>query len=416
MTLRPQTLRAFMALSAASARERAISMRRCAYCDDWFELRRSDAVYCSAIVVRRRHHKRRATLQQQTRLPGDESTMARSPPSRTRTARRPGASTGASARARTAGRKPKTFRTYKAAREHRNAMDARSSAVSAAPEGLGVRLSRSMDRRPRSPTRRTRSRRRRPRATCATSRIAKRGLKQDRLLSQLDKHHLDRAYDELLENGKLLPDGATGPLTKQTVLHVHRLLHKALNDAVDNKLITDNPASRAEAPRVQGKHYKTKVRPFTKDETLLLFARAQDPICDPDTYPMAATLAVTGLRRGELAGLADDAVDWDRGVISMFRNVVEVDGEVVVKETKTEAGRRTLRIPAELVALLREQRTRVLKTALVWGAEYRRKPLYLFPGLGGAADASQADHAPDGAPDRAGRHRARRGQEDQPGP
>jgi integrase len=156
-----------------------------------------------------------------------------------------------------------------------------------------------------------------------------------------------------------------------------------LNDAVDNRLITANPASRAEAPRVQGKTYKTKVRPFTKTEAMVLFARAQDPICDPDTYPMAACLAVTGLRRGELAGLADDAVDWDHGAISIFRNVV--DGDVVVKETKTEAGKRTLRIPAELVALLREQRTRVLKAALQWGKDYARKPLYLFPGLGGVA-------------------------------
>ena len=47
LTLRPQTLRAFMTISAASARERNISMRRCAYCADWFELRRSDAYYCS---------------------------------------------------------------------------------------------------------------------------------------------------------------------------------------------------------------------------------------------------------------------------------------------------------------------------------------------------------------------------------
>ena len=58
-TLAPQTLRAFMAISAASARERGIAMRQCAYCDDWFELRRSDAVYCSG-SCQATHHKRRA--------------------------------------------------------------------------------------------------------------------------------------------------------------------------------------------------------------------------------------------------------------------------------------------------------------------------------------------------------------------
>jgi hypothetical protein len=39
--------------------------------------------------------------------------------------------------------------------------------------------------------------------------IGKRGLKKDRPLSQLDKLHLDKAYDELLDNGKLLREGAT---------------------------------------------------------------------------------------------------------------------------------------------------------------------------------------------------------------
>jgi hypothetical protein len=46
-TARPLTLRAFMVASAANARERRISMRVCAYCADWLEIRRSDQVYCS---------------------------------------------------------------------------------------------------------------------------------------------------------------------------------------------------------------------------------------------------------------------------------------------------------------------------------------------------------------------------------
>ena len=61
LTLRPQTLRAFMAISAASARERGISMRECMNCRDWFELRRSDAIFCSP-SCQAADHKRRATI------------------------------------------------------------------------------------------------------------------------------------------------------------------------------------------------------------------------------------------------------------------------------------------------------------------------------------------------------------------
>lgn len=215
--------------------------------------------------------------------------------------------------------------------------------------------------------------------------IFKRGLKKDRPLSQLDTPHINKAYDQLLIDGKLLRDGATGPLTKQSVLHVHRMLHKALGDAKKAKLISANPAADADAPRVQGKKYKTKVRSFTKDEMMTLFDRAQDAICDPDTFPMAATYAVTGVRRGELAALADDAVNWEGCTISVFRNVVDLDnGETVVKGTKTDAGTRELIVPPELMVLLRAQRTRVLEAALKWGKGYQREPLFLFPGPGGA--------------------------------
>jgi hypothetical protein len=46
---RARTLRAFMIASAASALRRGVAMKKCAYahCGDWFELRRTDAFYCS---------------------------------------------------------------------------------------------------------------------------------------------------------------------------------------------------------------------------------------------------------------------------------------------------------------------------------------------------------------------------------
>jgi hypothetical protein len=44
---RARTLRAFMVASAASALRRGIAMRTCQTCGEFFELRRSDAVYCS---------------------------------------------------------------------------------------------------------------------------------------------------------------------------------------------------------------------------------------------------------------------------------------------------------------------------------------------------------------------------------
>ena len=61
LTLWPQTLRAFMVISATHAREHTINMRQCTYCSDWFELRRSDAVYCSP-SCQAAGHKRHMTI------------------------------------------------------------------------------------------------------------------------------------------------------------------------------------------------------------------------------------------------------------------------------------------------------------------------------------------------------------------
>jgi hypothetical protein len=53
----------------------------------------------------------------------------------------------------------------------------------------------------------------------------------------------------------------------------------------------------------------------------------------------------------------------DVDTVRVFRNVVEVDGEAWVKETKTDASTRVVLIPPEPVALLGIQCKRVLETA-----------------------------------------------------
>jgi|GEM_PF-2108051 len=46
--LLPKTLGAYMILSAGSAFARKVPMRRCDHCHSWFELKRSDARFCTA--------------------------------------------------------------------------------------------------------------------------------------------------------------------------------------------------------------------------------------------------------------------------------------------------------------------------------------------------------------------------------
>ena len=67
-------------------------------------------------------------------------------------------------------------------------------------------------------------------------------------------------------------------------------------------------------------------------------------------------LALSGLRRGEVAGLKWSDIDFDAGTITIARTRVELGGgptTVVENEPKTLAPRRTLPIDERLLAVLR---------------------------------------------------------------
>jgi len=196
------------------------------------------------------------------------------------------------------------------------------------------------------------------------------------LLEKLSGRDLDALYAKLLTHGSQ-PKGPSRPLSRQSVMHVHRLVHGALRQAVKWRLIAHNPAADATPPSVPHK----QARGFTIEEIARLLAAAE---ADAELYCMVALLLVSGLRRSELLGLTLEALDLEAAVLTVERTVTEIGSAVVVREiTKTKLSRRTLAIPAAVVALLRLQKARVLEQALAWGSEYASGPRFLFPTNGG---------------------------------
>jgi integrase len=191
-------------------------------------------------------------------------------------------------------------------------------------------------------------------------------------LAKLGTHDLDRFYAALRAGGE-----HHAALSPQSVLHAHRLLHTALEQARKWKLIPFNPATDATAPTVPFR----QARGYTAAEIGRLIEVTHD---DPETTAMLALLLTTGLRRSEMLGLAVDTVDLEAGTVRVRRAVTEVHGRAVLREIpKSKSARRTISIPSEVVTLLRAQKARVLELALQWGAEYSREPMFLFPGLAG---------------------------------
>jgi integrase len=196
------------------------------------------------------------------------------------------------------------------------------------------------------------------------------------LLEKLTPRDLDALYAKLLTHGSQ-PKGPPRPLSRQSVMHVHRFLHAALRQAVKWRLVSHSAAADASPPSVPHK----QARAFTIEEIARLLAAAEG---DAELYCILALLLTTGLRRSELLGLTLEALDLEAAVLTVERTVTEIGSAVVVREiTKTRLSRRTLAIPAAVVLLLRAQKARVLEQALAWGAEYRPGPRFLFPVNGG---------------------------------
>jgi integrase len=160
-----------------------------------------------------------------------------------------------------------------------------------------------------------------------------------------------------------------GGLAAGTAHHVHRTVRNALNEAVRRGHLIRNPATLAKAPALSDK----EVEPYEVSEVRrLLEAAAQRR----NSARWAVALAL-GLRQGEALGLKWDDVDLEKGTLRIRRSRIRPRYEhgcggscdttpgrcperrnirPVIGDVKSKAGRRTIGLPAPLVALLRKHR------------------------------------------------------------
>jgi integrase len=129
---------------------------------------------------------------------------------------------------------------------------------------------------------------------------------------------------------------------------VHAILCGAFRGARKSRLITVNPMEEVDAP--QGERPKPKALDQKKVATLLAGVRG-----DWKEKPILLAF-MAGLRRGEVCGLRKADCHLDKGKISVEGQVVRYrDGTLEWKKPKSKRSGRTVHLPANAVALLREQ-------------------------------------------------------------
>ena len=118
-------------------------------------------------------------------------------------------------------------------------------------------------------------------------------------------------------------------LSPKSVKNVYGILHKALAVAVEQDIISKNPASAIHSlPRCEPKAVQ-----FLAGEDLVRFL----DVIKGNPYETVFRLAVfTGMREGELIGLSWDDIDFDSGTIMVRQQIQLVNGEYKVLATKND--------------------------------------------------------------------------------
>ena len=165
-------------------------------------------------------------------------------------------------------------------------------------------------------------------------------------IQKLQAVHLAELYARLLREGSKQRglNTITG-LSPRTVGHVHRAVHKALKVGVEWGVIQRNVAAVARPPKVAGA--ELEILTEEQAQTLLQKIKGQ-PL-----YRFVALGLATGMRRGELLALRWRDCDLDGGRLRVERSLEQTKAGQRFKAPKTKHGRRTISLPASVVAGLR---------------------------------------------------------------
>ena len=157
------------------------------------------------------------------------------------------------------------------------------------------------------------------------------------LLQKLTPLKIQDLYTQKLNEG----------LVPKTVITIHGVLHKALDDAVS-------------LPRL----IRSEIQPLSREQAQKLLEVARG-----HRFEALLTVAlVTGMRRGELLALRWQDIDLERRSLQVRRTVSLIHGHGYIEtEPKTAKGRRKIVLPQPVVEVLKQHRTHQLEAGLKAG-------------------------------------------------
>ncbi len=190
-------------------------------------------------------------------------------------------------------------------------------------------------------------------------------------LQKLTSQQIQTLYARKLKDG----------LSAETVRAMHRLLHKAFDDAVHWKRMNENPCDNAKQPR----KVKYEIHLLTQEQARMMLDVAQG-----HTLEALLTMAVaTGMRRGELLSLKWQDINVEERRLQIRRTMNRIAGRGIVEsEPKTEKSKRTIMLPQFVIDALMLHRKRQAEIRVKAGSAWQENDL-VFPNTIGKFMATQ---------------------------
>ena len=143
-------------------------------------------------------------------------------------------------------------------------------------------------------------------------------------MKDLQPRQIQALYSKKMQNG----------ISARTVILIHAVIRRALNQAVKMGVIGRNPAMAVTRPKFHRKEMKT----LSDNQVRTLLS-----IAEGNRFEAVFWLAVTtGLRLGELMGLKWADLDWVNRRLRIQRQLQRLQGGLAFSEPKTAAGRRVV--------------------------------------------------------------------------
>lgn len=172
-------------------------------------------------------------------------------------------------------------------------------------------------------------------------------------LNKLTTNDLQQFYNRMSESGRVQrKESQNKPkgLSAKSVRNIHCFISHAMNRAIDEKLISENPASRCSLPKKEQK--EIEILPLADLQKFFEEAKKSG------VFELYFTELATGLRRGELLGLKWTDIDFNANSIYIQRQITRTDGEVKESPLKTKSAYRQIIVPPEVAEILKQKKDR----------------------------------------------------------